>query len=63
MIKDFIVVIQLIGNDFLPQLFCMNVWLGDFDRILEKLREFYYNEQRYLVVDDQVDFEALGAFF
>lgn len=41
LIDDFVCFSFLIGNDFLHQMFCMNVRLGNFDMFLRILGKFY----------------------
>lgn len=44
LIDDFLLATMLIGNDFIPQLYCMNTKAGDFDNVLGKLKLFYQRE-------------------
>lgn len=37
-IDDFLLATMLIGNDFIPQIYCMNTKSGDFDKVIEKLK-------------------------
>lgn len=38
----------MMGNDFLPQQFCMNAKAGNFDAVLSQLKSFYKKKQIYL---------------
>lgn len=40
-IDDFVLLSIFMGNDFVPQLYCMNVKAGIFDEVMNKLKEFY----------------------
>ena len=36
----------------------MNIWLGDFDRILSKLNIFYQKFKKYIVINDKIDYDG-----
>ena len=57
-IDDFIFFTYLIGNDFLHQLFCMNVKQGNFDRCLTVLQEHYKKKGQHLVSGIDINYEA-----
>lgn len=62
-IDDFILMSILMGNDFVPSLYCMNVKGGNFDDCLKKLKEFYEAKKIYLVNKWKIDWQTFSQFF
>lgn len=53
-IDDFVFLSCFIGNDFLPQLYCLSTKAGHFDILLDLLRSFYIKEKKFLVFREKI---------
>lgn len=58
-IDDFIFFSYFVGNDFLHQIFCMNIKQGTFDRCLTLLQEHYRAKGDFLVKGIDIDYVVL----
>lgn len=59
LIDDFVFFSFLVGNDFLPQIFCMNTKMGTYDQFLRVLRRFYEKQRGYLTDNGSIDQKGL----
>ena len=53
-IDDFVFLSCFIGNDFLPQLYCLSTKMGHFDTLMDLLRAFYLKEKKFLVFREKI---------
>lgn len=63
LIDDFVLLCILMGNDFVPQLFCMNVKGGTFDLFVNKLKILYQEEKKYLTNKSEIEWAVLAKYF
>lgn len=59
LVNDFVFFSYLIGNDFLPQIYCMNTRMGIYDKFLKILRKFYKKKKLYLTNGSKINQESL----
>lgn len=62
-VDDFLLLSIFMGNDFLPQLYCMNVKGGTFDLFVDKLKALYEKEKKYLTDRSDINWEMLAKYF
>lgn len=63
LVNDFVLFSFLVGNDFLPQIFCMNTKMGIYDKFLKVLRLFYRRRGTYLTTRHKISQESLLHLF
>lgn len=63
LINDFIFICFLIGNDFLPNMNCIEIGYGGLDKLLEYYYELLKTEKQHLVLNKKINIHFLKNLF